>query len=129
MMGLSNGRNAKASLLIGALVALGLSVVVPIHLNNQFLPACSTMHTGLHAAHHTVVDRIDARLEAQIDRASRVAAPEKVAAAAVFASAASSVLLPATAVPPRVRRLRRLRIARSRTDNGDPSSYTVSLRV
>jgi len=114
--------------LVTALLAVSLAVVVPIHLSQRFFPACSTVYAGLHAAHHTVVDQLDGRLESRIDRAGRAAAPDRLAAAMLFALAAPSVMPRATAAPPRARMLRHLRIAPSHVD-GDPPSYTASLRV
>jgi hypothetical protein len=130
MTGLSNSRNAGSLWLIGALLAVSLTVVVPIHLGHRFFSARNTVHAGLRAAHHTIVDQLDGRLEARIDRAGRDAAPKRIAAAAVLsASSAPGVLARATAAPPPVRRLRRLRIARSRAGDGDPSSHATSLRA
>ncbi len=114
--------------LVTALLAVSLAVVVPIHLNQRFFPACSTVYAGLHAAHHTVVDRLDGRLESRIDRAGRAAAPDRLAAAMLFALTTPSVMPRATAAPPRARMLRHLRIAPSHAD-GDPPSHTASLRV
>jgi hypothetical protein len=115
--------------LVTALLAVSLTVVVPIHLNQRFFSACGTVHAGLHAAHHTVVDQLDARLEARIDRVARAAAPGRLAAAMLFALAAPSVMPRAIAAPPRVRMLRRLRTAPSHASDGDPPSHTASLRV
>ena len=115
--------------LVRALLALSLAVVVPIHLNHRFFPACGTVHAGLRAAHHTIVDQLDGRLEARIDRAGRAAAPGRLAATMLFALAAPSVVPRATAAPPRTRMLRRLQIAPSNASDGDPPSHTASLRV
>jgi len=124
-----NSRSAKASWLIGALIALSLAVVVPIHLNHHFFPDCNTVHAGLRVAHHTVVDQIEVRFESRIARAGRAAAPGRHAAAMRFALAARSVTPLATAAPLRARMLRHLRIAPSDTSDGDPPSSTASLHV
>jgi len=128
MTGLSNFRNARALWVIGMTLALSLTVVVPIHLGHSFLPACHTARTGLHAAHHTLDDQLAGRLEAQIDRAGRVAAPDRIAAA-ILAPAAPSVLPRATSGPPRNRMSRRLRIAPAHADDENPFSHTAFSRV
>lgn len=129
MAHLYHNRSLKLFGLLALLLALCLAVVVPIHLNHRFFPACKAVHAGLHAAHHTVVDQIDSRLESRIDRAGRAAAPSRLAAAMLFALATPSVLSRATTGPPRVRILRHLRIAPSHADDGDPPSRTAPLRV
>jgi hypothetical protein len=67
MAELSNSRNAGALWPIGALLALSLAVVMPIHLSHPFLTASNTVRAGVRAAHHTVVDQVAGRLEAQIE--------------------------------------------------------------
>jgi hypothetical protein len=129
MTGSRNSRTAKAPWLIEALLALSLAVVVPIHLNHGFFPAGNTVHAGLRAAHHTVIDQVEGRLESRIDRDGRAAAPGRSAAAILFASAAPNVIPLATAAPPRAPMLRHLRIAPSHASDGDPLSHTASLRV
>jgi hypothetical protein len=129
MAGPYNNRSAKAPWLIEALLALSLAVVVPIHLNHGFFPASNTVHAGLRAAHHTVIDQIEGLLESRIDRDGRAAAPGRPAAAILFVSAAPKVMPRATAAPPRARMLRHLRIAPSHASDGDPPSHTASLRV
>ena len=129
MARLYHNRSVKLFGLLALLLALCLTVVVPIHLNHRFLPACNAAHAGLHAAHHTVVDQIDSRLESRIDRAGRAAAPSRLAAATLFAVAAPNVMPRATAAPPRARMLRHLRIAPSHAGDEDPPSHTASLRV
>jgi hypothetical protein len=124
----SNSCNAGVPWLIGALLALSLAVVVPIHLNHRFFPTCGTIHAGLRATHHTVVDRIGGRLEARIDRTGRAPAPESATAASAFAMAAPGAPR-ATSAPPQARMLRRLRIAPAHADDGDPFSHTAFLRV
>ena len=84
------------------------------------------VHAGLHAAHHTVVDQIDSRLESRIDRVGRSTAPHSIATV-LFLSVVPRILLRTTAAPPRVRMLRHLRIAPSHADDGDPSSRIASL--
>src|SRR5208282_2511498 len=129
MAGLSQSRNVGALWVIGALLALSLAVVVPIHLSHPFLTASNAVHAGVRAAHHTVVDQVAGRLEPQIDRASRAASPGSIVAAILFAPAAPSALPCATAAPPRVRMLRHLRIAPGHADDADPFSHTASLRA
>jgi hypothetical protein len=129
MTGLSKSRNAPVPWLIGVALALSLAVVMPIHLNRRFLPACGNVHTGLRAAHHTIVDRIGGRLEARIDQAGRAPAPESATVAMAFAMAAPGAPPRATSAPPQTRRLRRLRIAPAPADNGDPFSHAALLRV
>ena len=129
MARLYHSRGVKLFGLLALLLTVSLTVVVPIHLNHRLLPGCNTVHVGLRAAHHTIVDQLDGRPEARIDRAGRVAAPDSIAAAMLFASTAANVLPRATAAPPRVRMLRRLRIAPDHADDGDPPSHTASLRV
>jgi len=124
-----DGCNARAPWLIGALLALSLSVVVPIHLNHRFFPTGNTVHAGLRAADHSVIDQLDGRLEARIDRAGYAAAPSSIAGAMVFALAAPGVLPRTTAGPPRIRTLRHLGDAPGHADDGDSPSHTVSLRV
>src|ERR1700722_14468679 len=119
MTGLSNFRTPRALWVIGIPLALSLTVVVPIHLGHSFLPACHTVSTGLHAAHHTLDDQLAGRLEAQIDRAGRAAAPDRIAAA-MLAPAAPSLLPRVPSGPPRNRMLRRLRIAPAHADDGEP---------
>jgi len=111
------------------LLALSLTVVVPIHLDHRFSPAYNTRHANLRAAHHTVVDQIDGRLEARIDRAGRAAAPGIIAVAMPFALDPPNLLPHTTAGPPRARMLRHLRVAHRCDDDGDPPSHTASLRV
>jgi hypothetical protein len=123
------GHSARAFWLLGAFLALNLAVVIPIHLNHRFSPASNAVHAGLHTAHHTVIDRIDGRLEAQIDRASRTVAPKRIPAAVLFAPLAPGALPQPTAARPPVRRLRRLRIARSRAGDDVPSGHASSLRI
>lgn len=113
--------------LVGALLALSLAVVVPIHLNHRFFPACNTVDAGVHVAHHTVVDQIEGRLELRIDRAGRAPAPGRLATAILLASAAPSVTPRGAAAPPRARMPRHLRIAPR--DDGDPPSPISFLRV
>jgi hypothetical protein len=116
--------------LVGLLLALSLTVVVPIHLGHRFSPACHKLHPGLRAAHHTVVDQLDGRLEARMDRAGRAEAPDAIAVARFFTSPAQGVLPRMTAGPPPVRVLRHLRVAPGHADDGDPPSrHTASLRV
>jgi hypothetical protein len=116
--------------LVTALLAVSLAVVVPIHLNQRFFPACTTAHAGLRAAHHTVVDQLDGRLDSRIDRAGRAAVPGRLAAAMLFALDVPSATPRTTAAPPRrARMLRHLRIAPSHADDGDPPSHTASLHV
>ncbi|MGH7913357.1 MAG: hypothetical protein ACREPW_01730, partial [Candidatus Binataceae bacterium] len=115
--------------LLALLLVLSLTVVVPIHLNHRFFPACGTVHTGLRATHHTVVDQLAGSVEAQIDRAGRAAAPGSIAAAMLFTSATAGVLPRATTAPPPVRTLRHLRIAPRLADDEHPPSHTASLRV
>lgn len=115
--------------LLGLLLALSLTVVIPIHLGHRFSPTCHRVHAGLHAAHHTVVDQLDGRLEARMDRAGRAEAPDGIAMATFVASPAHCVLPRMTAGPPRVRVLRHLRFAPGHADDGDPPSHhTASLR-
>jgi hypothetical protein len=64
MADVSNSRNA--AWLLGALLAPSLAVVMPIHLSHPFLTASNTMRAGVRAAHHTVVDQVTGRFEAQI---------------------------------------------------------------
>jgi hypothetical protein len=129
MAGTSNSGNATTPWLIGALLALSLGVVVPIHLSHRFFPAGHTVHAGVRAAHHTVVDRIGGRLAARIDRFGRTAAPGRRVTPMLFALVAPSVTPRASATPPRARMLRHLRIARNRDGDGDPPSHARSLRV
>ena len=126
---LRNSRSARISWLIGVLVALSLTVVVPIHLNHRFFPACKTTHAGLRAAHHTVVDQPDSRVEERIERASRAATPDSVATAMLSASLARSILPRLITAPPRFQILRHLRIAPGHADDGDPLTHATSLRV
>ncbi|HEV7988351.1 MAG TPA: hypothetical protein VGP23_07680 [Candidatus Binataceae bacterium] len=67
MADLSNSRNAGVPWLIGALLALSLAVVMRIHPSHPFLTASNTVRAGVRAAHHTVVDLVAGRLEAQIE--------------------------------------------------------------
>jgi hypothetical protein len=67
MADLSNSRNAGVPWLIGALLALSLAVVMRIHPSHPFLTASNTVRAGVRAAHHTVVDQVAGRLEAQIE--------------------------------------------------------------
>jgi hypothetical protein len=126
---LRNSRSARISWLIGVLVALSLIVVVPIHLNHRFFPACKATNAGLRAAHHTVVDQPESRVEARIERAGRAATPDSVATAMLSASLARSTLPRLTTAPPRVQILRHLRIAPGYADDRDPLSHARSLRV
>jgi hypothetical protein len=126
---LRNSRSARISWLIGVLVALSLTVVVPIHLNHRFFPACKATNAGLRAAHHTVVDQPESRVEARIERAGRAATPDSVATAMLSASLARSTLPRLTTPPPRVQILRHLRIAPGHADDGDPLTHATSLRV
>lgn len=129
MARLYHNRSVKLFGLLALLLTVSLTVVVPIHLSHRFFPARSTVNAGLRAAHHTLVDQLDGRLEAQIDRASRAAAPERIAAAVLVASAAPGVLRRTTTGPPPVRMPMHLRIAPSHADDGDPPSHTTSLRA
>jgi hypothetical protein len=128
MIDRSNSCDAGVPWLIGVLLALSLAVVVPIHLNHRFFPACGTVHAGLRATHHTVVDRISGRLEARIDGTGRAPAPENATVALAFTIAVPGVPR-ATSAPPQARMLRRLRIALDHADDGDPFSHTAFLRV
>ena len=67
MADLSKSRNAGAPWLHGARLAPSLAVVMPIHLSHPFLTASNTVRAGVRAAHHTVVDQVAGRLEAQIE--------------------------------------------------------------
>jgi hypothetical protein len=125
----SNSRNAGVLSLIGALLALSLAVVVPIHLNHRFLPACNTVRSGLRVAHHTVVDKVACRLEARIDRISRDPAPESANVGLASATARPGALPRASSAPPQNRKLRRLRIAPAHADDGDPFHHIAFLRV
>src|ERR1700691_6159633 len=129
MAGTPKSRNATPPWLIGALLALSLGVVVPIHLNHRSFPAGHTVHAGVHAAHHTVVDRIGGRLAARIDRFGRTAAPGRRVTPMLFALAAPSDTPRARAAPPRARMLRHLGIAPNRDGDGDLPSHARSLRV
>jgi hypothetical protein len=129
MADLSNSRSAGVSWLIGALLALSLTVVVPIHLNHRFFPSCDTVHAGLRASHHTLVDRISGRLEAQIDRTGRTPEPKRATLALTFAVDAVGASSRATSAQPQTRRLRRLRAAPAHADDGDPFSHTALLGV
>jgi hypothetical protein len=111
------------------LVALGLTVVVPIHLNHRFLPASKTTHPGLRAAHHTIVDRLDSRVEARIERAGRAPTTARVAAAMLLASLVRSSLPRLTTASPRARILTHLRIAPGHAADGDPLTHATFLRV
>ncbi len=129
MARLCNSCNARFPWFVGALLALSLTVVVPIHLSHRFSPTRATVHAGLRAAHHTVVDQLDGRPEARIDRMGRSTAPHSIATV-LFVSVVPRILLRMTAAPPRVRMLRHLRIAPAHADDGgDPSSHIASLRV
>jgi hypothetical protein len=112
------------------LLALTLTVVVPIHLSPRFSSACHGVHPGLHAAHHTVVDQLDGRLEARMDRVGRAEAPDSIAVATFVGLPAHGVLPRVTAGPPPVRVLRHLRVAPCHADDGEPPGYhTASVRV
>lgn len=129
MARLHYNRSLKLFGLLALLLGLSLAVVVPIHLNHRFFPACGTVHAGLRATHHTVVDRIGGRLEARIDRTGRAPAPNRATVAIAFAMAAPGAPPHAASAPPQTRRLRRLRIAPAHADDGDPFSHTAFLRV
>jgi hypothetical protein len=129
MADLCNRRNARVPWLIGVLLALSLAVIVPIHLNHRFFPACGDVHAGLRVSHHTVVDRIGGRLEAQIDRTSRTPAPESATVALAFAMEAPAARPRTTSASPQSGMFRRLQIVPARADDGDPFSHTASLRV
>jgi len=128
MTGFSSSRDARVFWLVGVALALSLAVVVPIHLNHRLLPACGAEHTGLRASHHTLVERIGRAVEAQIDHSGRAPAPDNLAVPALVAALPKLFPRAATA-PSQTPRLRRLRIAPTDADGGDPFSHTVFLRV
>ena len=128
MTDLCSNRNARVFWMVGAALALSLAVVVPIHLNLRFPPTCGTEHAGLHAAHHTLVERIGSAVEAQIDRCGRAPAPDELAVS-IPAAALPNLLPRAAAAPRQARTLRRLRTAPADADGGDPFNHTAFLRV
>jgi hypothetical protein len=128
MPGLANSE-VRISWLIGVLLALSLTVVVPIHLDHRFLPACKTTHAGLRASHHTVIDRLDSRVEARIETAGRAATPNSVVTAILFVSLVRRTLPRLTTAPPRVRILTHFRISPGHAADEDPLAQATSLRV
>lgn len=129
MIDRSNSCDVGVRWLIGVLLALSLAVVVPIHLSHPFLTASNTVHAGVRAAHHSVVDRIGGRLEARIDSTGRAPAPESATVALAFVMDAPGAPPRATSAPPRAPMIKRLRIAPGHADDGDPFSHTELSRV
>lgn len=61
--------------LVGLMLALSLTVVLPIRLHRPLLPTCNP-GTGLRAAHHAVIDRAGTRVAVHIDRFRRAPGPD-----------------------------------------------------
>src|SRR5581483_912357 len=107
---MSNVRGARFPWLLGALVALSLTVVAPrtrMHHLSFSLRAARAHHL---VTHRTLVDQGDSRLDASIDSARRAIPPGntlEISSAAQFSVPAARL----SREPARPRLLRRLRMA------------------
>lgn len=115
-------RDARFPWLLGALVALSLTVVAPhsrIHHLSSSLKAARAHHL---VTHRTLVDQGDSRLDASIDGARRAIPPDNTLE---ISSAAAQLQAPAARAsrePARPRLLRRLRMAPANAGGADPLS-------
>src|SRR5215467_14154954 len=91
-------------LLIGAILALSLTVVLPIHLHRR-LPTSCNPGTGLRAAHHAVIDRAGTRVGVLIDLSGHAPGPDPEACIIPgLAVPPWSAVVPLVPIPRRVRR-------------------------
>jgi hypothetical protein len=111
-------RNARFLWLVGAFLALSLTVVAPRSRIHHLAAAFKTAHTHRSVAQRTLVDQSDSRPDALIDRARREAPPDhtvEIASAPHLAALAAPIPIE----PLQPRQLRRLRMAPAHTGGAD----------
>ncbi len=121
MSNLWRRRDAKLPWMLGALLALSLTVVAPRSRTHHLSASFKTARVHHLVSHRTLVDQSDGRLDASIKRARRAAPPGhslEIASAAHLPAPAA----PLTSEPARPRLLRRLRMAPAHAGGSDPLS-------
>ncbi len=121
-------RNAKFPWLIGAFLALSLTLVAPRSRVHHLAASFKTAHAHHLVSRRTLVDQGDSRPDASIDRAGHTALRGVIVVAASFPIAGPMQSPHLSCMPRPLHLLKRLRVARDRAD-GDDSHLLANFRV